>query len=116
MFSCLWQRKWTLHIIKMNFVQKNSLDLKLEVCNKSKHKFALSKEERRLSKFFYSPTDKQVNCLKNNFKIDIKIDTKTAPTYFGATYTHQQGPTKIYWMAKCSQSQLYLLLAMRWNP
>jgi hypothetical protein len=29
---------------------------------------------------FYSPTDAQVNCLKNNFKIYIK----TAPTCFGA--------------------------------
>jgi len=28
---------------------------------------------------FYSPTDAQVNCLKNNFKIHIK----TAPTCFG---------------------------------
>ena len=28
---------------------------------------------------FYSPTDAQLNCLKNNFKIDIK----TAPTCFG---------------------------------
>jgi hypothetical protein len=35
-------------------------------------------------KVFYSPTDAQVNCLKNNFKIYIKIDIKTAPTYFGA--------------------------------
>jgi hypothetical protein len=33
---------------------------------------------------FYSPTDAQVNCLKNNFKIFIKIDIKTAPTCFGA--------------------------------
>jgi hypothetical protein len=33
-----------------------------------------------LPKFIYSPTDAQVNCLKNNFKIDIK----TAPTCFGA--------------------------------
>jgi hypothetical protein len=32
--------------------------------------------------FFYSPTDAQVNCLKNNFKIYIYI--KTAPTCFGA--------------------------------
>jgi hypothetical protein len=32
----------------------------------------------------YSPTDAQVNCLKNNFKIYIKIDIKTAPTCFGA--------------------------------
>jgi hypothetical protein len=34
--------------------------------------------------FFYSPTDAQVNCLKNNFKIHIKIDIKTAPSCFGA--------------------------------
>ena len=36
-----------------------------------------------LSKFF-SPTDAQVNCLKNSFKIYIKIDIKTAPTCFSA--------------------------------
>jgi hypothetical protein len=35
-------------------------------------------------KVFYSPTDAQVNCLKNNFKIYIKIDIKTAPTCFCA--------------------------------
>jgi hypothetical protein len=34
--------------------------------------------------FFYSPTDAQVNFLKNNFKIYIKINIKTAPTCFGA--------------------------------
>ena len=33
---------------------------------------------------FYSPTDAQVNCLQNNFKIYIKIYIKTAPTCFGA--------------------------------
>jgi hypothetical protein len=33
----------------------------------------------RLSKF-YSPTDAQLSSLKNNFKIYIKIDIKTAPT------------------------------------
>jgi len=33
---------------------------------------------------FNSPTDAQVNCPKNNFKIYIKIDIKTAPTCFGA--------------------------------
>jgi hypothetical protein len=33
--------------------------------------------------FFYSPTDVHLNCLKNNFKIYIKIDIKTAPTCFG---------------------------------
>jgi hypothetical protein len=36
-------------------------------------------------KVFYLPTDAQVNFLKNNFKIYIKIDIKkTAPTVFGA--------------------------------
>jgi hypothetical protein len=35
-------------------------------------------------KGFHSPTDAQVNCLKNNFKIYIKIDITTAPTCFGA--------------------------------
>ena len=32
----------------------------------------------------FLPTDAQVNCLKNSFKIYIKIDIKTAPTTFGA--------------------------------
>jgi len=34
--------------------------------------------------FFSLPTDAQVDFLKNNFKIHIKIDVKTAPTCFGA--------------------------------
>jgi hypothetical protein len=34
--------------------------------------------------FFNSPTDAQVNCLKKNFKIYIKIDIKAAPKCFGA--------------------------------
>jgi hypothetical protein len=33
---------------------------------------------------FYSPTDAQFNCLKNNFKIHVKIDIRPAPTCFGA--------------------------------
>jgi hypothetical protein len=37
-----------------------------------------------LTKCFYSPTDAQVNCLKNNFKIYIRMDIKTAPTRFAA--------------------------------
>jgi hypothetical protein len=47
-----------------------------------KKKFKLYKGG--LIKFFYSPTDAQVNCLKNNFKIHIKIYIKTAPTCFSA--------------------------------
>ena len=38
----------------------------------------------KVSFYSYSPTDAQVNCLKNNFKTYIKIDIKTAPTCFGA--------------------------------
>ena len=38
------------------------------------------REKTKHSKFFYSPTDAQVNCLKNNIKIYIK----TATTCFGA--------------------------------
>jgi len=34
--------------------------------------------------FFIHETDTQVNCLKNNIKIHIKIDIKTAPTCFAA--------------------------------
>ena len=37
-----------------------------------------------ITKDFYSPTDTQVNCLKNRFKIYIEIDIETAPTCFGA--------------------------------
>ena len=40
--------------------------------------------------FFYSPTDAHVNCLKNNFKIYLKIDIKIAPTCFG-TVTPSSG-------------------------
>jgi len=35
-------------------------------------------------KVFYSPTDTQVDCFKNKFKIYIKIDIKRAATCFGA--------------------------------
>ena len=35
-------------------------------------------------KVFYSPTDGQMDWLKNDFKNYIKIDIKTAPTCFGA--------------------------------
>jgi hypothetical protein len=37
-----------------------------------------------LNQSFYSQTDAQVNCLKNNFKMYIKIYIKTAPTCFVA--------------------------------
>jgi hypothetical protein len=46
--------------------------------------FMQAYKEKILQKFFYSPADAQVNYLKNNFKIYMKIDIKTAPTYFGA--------------------------------
>jgi hypothetical protein len=34
-------------------------------------------------KVYHLPTGAHLNCLKNNFKIYIKIDIKTAPTCFG---------------------------------
>jgi hypothetical protein len=46
--------------------------------------FHVSRIKFKLTKFFYSPTDAQVNCLKNSFKIYVKIYIKTAPTCFGA--------------------------------
>jgi len=48
-----------------------------------------------LSKVFYSPTDAQVNCLKNNLQIYIKIDIKTAPTCFGAVTSSSSGSALI---------------------
>jgi hypothetical protein len=48
------------------------------------------KQKKILSKFFYSLTDEQVNCLKNNFKIYIKTDIQTAATCFG-TVTPSSG-------------------------
>ena len=44
-----------------------------------------------LSKFIYSPTDAQLNCLGNNLKIYIEINIKTAPTCFGVTVTPSSG-------------------------
>jgi hypothetical protein len=38
----------------------------------------------KIIKGFSSPADAQLNCLKNSFRICIKIDIKTAPTCFGA--------------------------------
>jgi len=35
-------------------------------------------------KVFYLPTDAQVNCLKNNSKVYIKINIESTPTCFGA--------------------------------
>jgi hypothetical protein len=37
-----------------------------------------------ITKVFYSPTDAQVNCVKNNSKIHNKIYIKRAPIRFGA--------------------------------
>jgi hypothetical protein len=43
-------------------------------------------------KVSYSPTDAQMNCLKNNFKIYIKIDIKTDPTCFSAVMASSGSP------------------------
>jgi hypothetical protein len=50
---------------------------------------------RDIIKVFYSSTDAQVNCLKNIFKIYIKIDIKTAATCFGA-FTPLSGNALFY--------------------
>jgi hypothetical protein len=50
----------------------------------SRNTYVWVKQIHFYQSFIYSPTDAQVNCLKNNFKIYIKIDIKTAPTCFGA--------------------------------
>jgi hypothetical protein len=42
-----------------------------------------------LSKFSHSPTDAQVNFLKNSFKIYIKIDIETHLTCFQCKHHHQ---------------------------
>jgi hypothetical protein len=47
---------------------------------------------RDIIKVFFSPTDAQANCLKNNFKIYIRIDIQTAPTCFSAV-TSPSGST-----------------------
>jgi len=44
----------------------------------------------KLSKY-YLPTDAQLIFLKNNFKIYIKIDSRTAPTYFGVITIIREG-------------------------
>ena len=44
-----------------------------------------------ITKVFYSPTDAQVNCFKNNSKIYIKMDIKTSPTCFCAITIIREG-------------------------
>jgi len=53
-----------------------------------------------VKRFFYSPTDAQVNCLKNNFRFYIKINIKIAPTCFGAV-TPSSG-SALFVLAKAS--------------
>jgi hypothetical protein len=48
------------------------------------HNFHIHTAHLDIIKVFYSTTDAKVNCLKNNFKIYIKINIKTAPICFGA--------------------------------
>jgi hypothetical protein len=42
-------------------------------------KFHFFQTENMYPFFLHLPNDAQLNCLKNNFKIYIKIDIKTAP-------------------------------------
>jgi hypothetical protein len=55
--------------------------------------------------FFYSPTDAQVNCLKNNLKVHIKIYIKTAPTCFG-TFTPLSGSALLVLAKESTSSTL----------
>jgi hypothetical protein len=43
----------------------------------------------KLSKFFYSPTDAQVNCLKNNFKFTLKFTLKQLRHVSVQSHHHQ---------------------------
>jgi hypothetical protein len=45
------------------------------------------KTRYKIIKVFYSPTDAQVNCLRNNFKIYTKIDIKTLIWWCGCSHT-----------------------------
>jgi len=47
-------------------------------------RFEIHKLTSLLSKLFYSSTDAQMNCLKNSFKVYIKIYIKAALTSFDA--------------------------------
>jgi hypothetical protein len=50
--------------------------------------------------FFGSPTDAQVNCPKNYFKIYIKINTKIAPTCVGAVTPSSSSGSALFVLAK----------------
>jgi len=45
-----------------------------------------------------------VNCLKNNFKIYIKIDIKTAPTYFGTVVPSSESALFVLALAKLKRN------------
>jgi hypothetical protein len=64
--------------------------------------------------FIYSPIDAQVNCLKNNFKIYIKSEIKTAPKYFGAV-TPSSGSALLV-LAKVTVVKIVCLFSWRHNP
>ena len=63
-----------------------------------------------LSKLFYSLTDAQGNCLKNNFKMCIKIYIKTAPSCFGVVTPSSGGALLV--LAKVT---VFFSLALRPN-
>jgi hypothetical protein len=49
-----------------------------------RHPETLAEIHAVISVFFFPPTDAQVNCLKHDCKIHIKINIKRAPTCFCA--------------------------------
>jgi hypothetical protein len=89
------------HRASLDFVVKKRISGPCLGSNKSKESvpgfsmrvsgIVMTEQYRCIIKVYYSPTDAQVNCLKNNFKIYIKIDITTAPTCFGAIIIIREG-------------------------
>jgi hypothetical protein len=64
---------------KQKYVKNYNFNI-LQTSNKEVYNFHIRTVKLGIIKVFYSPTDAQVNCFKNNIKIYIK----TVPKYFGA--------------------------------
>jgi hypothetical protein len=70
---------------------------------------------RYKSRIFYSPTDAQLNRLKINFKIYIKIDTKTAPTCFGVITIIRERTIRSCWSyIRSHTTELTTLMYFDW--
>jgi hypothetical protein len=78
-----------------DFQMKEMAEMSQRICcyYKISNGFLLQ-ENGNYHRFFNPPTDVQLNCLKNNFKIYIKIDIKTAPTCFAVITTIRERITR----------------------